>query len=197
MQTELIEHAVRVLEHADGRSMPADTLYRRISGETGLHVGLSRLLEHVRQAEDRFHLLPSPAAVLDDVGCTAGEHSLYAEALAAAGVSTAPTIMLAERPLASADTGHAPRPPSPCRPDGVGRRPRRRAPVPVVPRGTDGPDTLAERTEPASPSALLGELHGALTELLRATGGDQGLERLISGSLASLGAACRRAGEGS
>jgi hypothetical protein len=160
MQMELIEHAARVLERADGRSMPADRLYRRISRETGFAVGMAGLLDCLRGAADRFVLLPPPASLLDDAASTHAERSVYTDALAAAGISAAPTIMLAER---VAD-------PAPTRP--------------VAPQ----PGPIAGD---ATSAALLTELHAALTELLRAAGGDAALARLVSGSLANLDVACR------
>jgi hypothetical protein len=161
LNIELIEHASRVLERTTGRSLAADALYERVSREAGLNVGMAHLLTCVRGAADRFIILPAAASLDDDSGWVANERSLYAMALAEAGLSSSPTIMLAERP---AD-------------DGL-EEPRR----PTVQRA----DWDGGATVDAAHAGLLSDLHGALSDLLKSAGEDQELQRMVSSSLASL-----------
>jgi hypothetical protein len=161
LNIELIEHASRVLERTTGRTLAADALYERVSREAGLNVGLACLLTCVRGAADRFIILPAAAPLDDDSGWIANERSLYATAMAEAGLSSAPTIMLAERPI---DHSLAEQ-----------RRPT------VQPAGWDDGATID-----TTHAGLLSDLHGALSDLLRSADEDQELQRMVSSSLASL-----------
>jgi hypothetical protein len=161
---ELIEHATRLLERAAGGTMPADALYARLCSEAGLDVGIEGLLRHVREATDTFVMLPAAAAMVDDSAWSPSDRSTYAAALAAAGLSAAPVIMLAERRSAgSPATGDAARQPAPA----------------------EGGDTPLH--------ALLGELHDGLVDLLRAYG-DADLRNVVTGAIAGLEDACRQEG---
>jgi hypothetical protein len=171
LNPELIEHASRVLERTTGRSLAADALYEKVSREAGLNVGMAYLLTCVRAAADRFIILPAAASLDDESGWVANERALYATALAEAGMSSSPTIMLAERPVED----HL-------------EEPRR----PTAQRA----DLDCGATADSDHARLLGDLHGALSDLLRGAGEDPELQRMVSGSLAGI-EACRQLGSGS
>jgi hypothetical protein len=168
---ELIEHASRVLERTTGRSLAADALYEKVSREAGLNVGMAYLLTCVRAAADRFIILPAAASLDDEAGWVADERALYATALAEAGMSSSPTIMLAERPVE--DHLVEPRRPTAQRADWDGCA-----------------------TADCDHARLLSDLHGALSDLLRGAGEDPELQRMISSSLAGI-EAYRQLGSGS
>jgi hypothetical protein len=169
LHLELIEHAGRVLERTTGRSLAADALYEKVSREAGLNVGMAYLLTCVRAAADRFIILPAAASLDDESGWVANERSLYATALAEAGMSSSPTIMLAERPIE--DHSEESRRPTAQRAD------------------WDGVVTTADLDH----AGLLSDLHGALSDLLRGAGEDPELQQMVSSSLAGI-EACQRLG---
>jgi hypothetical protein len=171
LNLEIIEHAGRVLERTTGRSLAADALYEKVSREAGLNVGVAYLLTCVRAAADRFIILPAAASLDDESGWVANERALYATALAEAGMSSSPTVMLAERPIED--------PPE---------EPRR----PMV----QWADRDGGATADMDHADLLSDLHDALSDLLRGAGEDQELQRLVSSSLAGI-EAYRQLGSGS
>jgi hypothetical protein len=171
LNPELIEHVGRLLERTTGRSLAADALYEKVSREAGLNVGMAYLLACVRAAADRFIVLPAAASLDDESGWVASERILYANALAEAGMSSSPTIMLAERPVE--DHLQTPRGPTVQRADWDG-----------------------VATADMHHAGLLSDLHGALSDLLRGAGEDQELQRMVSTSLAGIGA-YRQLGSGS
>jgi hypothetical protein len=170
LNLEIIEHAGRVLERTTGRSLAADALYEKVSREAGLNVGMAYLLTCVRAAADRFIILPAAASLDDDSGWVANERALYATALAEAGMSSSPTIMLAERPV-----------------ENRSEEPRRH-----TAQRADGDGATADFAH----VGLLSDLHGALSDLLRGAGEDQELQRMVSTSLAGI-EAYRQLGSGS
>jgi hypothetical protein len=165
---ELIEHAARVLQCSPTRSMAADVLYERIRTETGLDVGVSSFMDAIRAQAERFTVLP-PLALGDGPVWRERERTAYERALAAAGMA-APTIMLAER------------------------------------LKQQGPETATRERHATTPrdappgrdvrSAVLGEAHGTLAELLRAAEDDE-LRSALASALAELEAARRALERGS
>jgi hypothetical protein len=102
VQTELIEHAARVLERTPCRTLSARSLYDRVSRETGGRGGLGQFLDALRSCPDRFAVIPAASGLVDAAGWTERERRRYADVLPGS-VSAQPLVTLCEPPPAAYD----------------------------------------------------------------------------------------------
>jgi hypothetical protein len=106
VSADLLDHAIRLLEHEPTRCMTGDALYQRTRQDTGMRLSLGGFLATLEQRPDRFAVVRAGPARADAVGWHAEELSVYRAALARAGLSDC-FVTLAERP---ADSGFSVQP---------------------------------------------------------------------------------------
>jgi hypothetical protein len=110
--SEIIEHATRLLHHAPARYLSADVLYERTRRDLGTPLPFDQYLEQLRLHPDRIAVLACQFG--DGTGWAATERAAYDAAVARAGLSLTPLVMLAAYdPVAEL----APAPPQPCPPE--------------------------------------------------------------------------------
>lgn len=97
LKPELIEHATRLLSQAPTRCINAEVLHDRIRRELAIDIPFDRFMETVRDRPDRFAVLSAPLAINEQRGWEGREQSVYAAALAAAGMPPT-TITLVDQP---------------------------------------------------------------------------------------------------
>lgn len=92
----LLEHAARVLDHHPTRSMAADALYRRSTRESGIDASYTRFLDNLREASDRFAVIPPDPVLAAIADWDIRQRSRYEAALESAGINQ-PLVILTER----------------------------------------------------------------------------------------------------
>jgi hypothetical protein len=92
---EIIEHATRLLNHAPARCAGADELHGRTCRELAVDLPFSRFVELLQRRPDRFVVLACQFGMR--TGWADPEREAYDTAMAQAGLSAAPLVMLAAR----------------------------------------------------------------------------------------------------
>jgi hypothetical protein len=171
VQSELTDHAARVLERMPSRTLDARALYDRVSRDTGIRCGLGPFLDALRSSTHRFALLPAPPPLVDVAGWTESERRRYASALPAAG-QTQPLVTLCEpAPVGDALTSAT------RAGDSLLRAPPAAGTLPPATRAEAAEQTLADE---------LPDVHRSLAELLRGAGHDPGLHAAIGEAMSAL-----------
>jgi hypothetical protein len=95
VDSEMIEHATRLLERAPARCLGADVLHERTRRDLGMELPFDRYLEQLRQWPDRVAVLACQFG--ERVGWAGPERDAYDAAMTRAGLSPAPLVMLTAR----------------------------------------------------------------------------------------------------
>jgi len=96
METDLVEHAARLLEAEPTRSLRAETLYRRMAFGPDWTMSLGRFLDSLRKRTDRFVVVTPESLLEDAVAWSWEERTDYSQALTDAGDGE-PIVTLAIR----------------------------------------------------------------------------------------------------
>jgi hypothetical protein len=109
VDSEMIEHATRLLERAPARCLSADLLHERTRRDLGMELSFDRYLGQLRQWPDHVAVLACQFG--ERVGWAVHERDAYDAAITGAGLSPAPLVMLVAR-APSDELEPAPRPAS-------------------------------------------------------------------------------------